>query len=458
MSKLIVVFLCFSTSVFVSSFRMFPSFSKAAIPRGAHSGLIEEGGDAYVRQLIAQKPTDERLYTLKDISTTRAWNYELPTLTKKQRFLDRKSWNSAVDFRESFYSKFPIFKHVDLSNIAVMGGGMFDILHSREDKIADIDLFLCGDLFFKKSENNKESLEAKIVQRAEKFIDDVYRSLEDYVKDMNNIQSSSWLRREIINLSDFLDKFQANRKGPVITFHIPNVDVPIQLVLCPHENVTMLLREVDLDCTAIAYHENEVYFNSISKFCYENACTILSEERNKYYEPRLSKYFEKGVDIILPDANVEKFPRKNLKFEVSEVTDLAYLGIIYNEIAEKRVFTDKLVAYHPSSSTEEDEKGFRFEIEKETSVEEEDQKDEEDDEYTDSVYSVSDHVEKKTKTEKTKPAGVIVHENIIHLIHDLPQRFQYHGEGKYVKDVLLPIPKLTNRMITNSFQTVLEIS
>jgi hypothetical protein len=207
------------------------------------------------------------------------------------------------------------------------------------------------------------------------------------------------------------------------------------------------LRGVDLDCTAIAYHENEVYFNSISKFCYENACTILHKERNKFYEPRLSKYFEKGVDIILPDADVAKFPMKNLKFELSEVADLAYLGIIYNEIAEKRVFTDRVVAYHPSSSTEEDEKDFGFEIKLEIGVEE---KDDDDDDDWNSVYSESTHVV------KVKPAGVIVHENIIHLIRDLPQRFQYHGEGKHEKDVLLPIPKLTNRMITNSLQTVFE--
>jgi hypothetical protein len=53
-----------------------------------------------------------------------------------------------------------------------------------------------------------------------------------------------------------------------------------------------------------------------------------------------------------------------------------------------------------------------------------------------------------------KPAGVIIHENIIHLLHDLPERFQFYGDGKFVKEVLLPIPKFTNRMITNTFDTV----
>jgi hypothetical protein len=394
--------------------------------------------DTFVRQLVQQKATDQQLKTLADMSSVRIWNYELPTLTQKGRFTNRQPWNSSAEFREAFFNKFPIFESVDLSNIAVMGGAIFDFLHCRERNLLDIDLFLCGELFTD-AHAGEGTMEQRILKRAEKFIDDINNYLEMTVKKANaeNEEAAKKhgkpAKQDQILLSNYMNLFKATRSGPVITFHIPTVDVPIQLVLCPHPTLPDLLRRVDLDCTAIAYYQNEVYFNSISKFCYENACTIIGNNRNRNLESRISKYFDKGVDIILPHLDIDCIPQKNLKYEVQEVLDLNYVAIIYNGIVGQKIHVDRII---PNMLEEEGKtyKNGRRQLLHMVSGG-----------WSNSAYSSST---------KGKNSGVIIHENIIHLLHDLPERFQFYGDGKFVKDVLLPIPKFTNRMITNTFDTV----
>jgi hypothetical protein len=306
-----------------------------------------------VSQLVLQKKEDQKLFTLADVGSVRVWNYELPTLTKKGRFTARQPWNSSGEFREAFLNKFPIFESLDLSNIAVMGGVVFDFLHCREQYVTDIDLFLCGDL----SQSGEDTMEERVLKRAEKFIDDIYHYLEMVVKKQNAENEESarkygkTARQDPLLLSQYINEFKATRNGPVITFHIPTVAVPIQLVLCPHPTLPDLLRRVDLDCTAIAYYQNEVYFNSISKFCYENACTIVGLTKNLSFEKRIAKYFEKGVDIVLSQLDLGKIPQKNLQYSVAEVIDLNYLAIVYNEITGQKVHAMSVIPIVPVSSS-----------------------------------------------------------------------------------------------------------
>jgi hypothetical protein len=388
-----------------------------------------------VSQLVQQKKEDQKLFTLSDVGSVRVWNYELPTLTKKGRFTARQPWNSSGEFREAFLNKYPIFESLDLSNIAVMGGVVFDFLHCREQYVTDIDLFLCGDL----SHSGEGKMEERVLKRAEKFIDDIYNYLEMVVKKQNAENEESarkygkTARQDQLLLSQYINEFKATRNGPVITFHVPTVAVPIQLVLCPHSTLPDLMRRVDLDCTAIAYYQNEVYFNSISKFCYENACTVVGLTKNLSFERRIAKYFEKGVDIILPALDIDRIPQKNLKYEVQEVLDLNYVAIIYNEIVGQKIHVNRIIPNMLEEEGKTNKNGRRPLLHIISGG------------WSNSAYSSST---------KEKNSGVIIHENIIHLLHDLPERFQFYGDGKFVKDVLLPIPKFTNRMITNTFDTV----
>jgi hypothetical protein len=161
----------------------------------------------------------------------------------------------------------------------------------------------------------------------------------------------------------------------------------------------------------------------------ENACAIIGHSKNDLFEERLSKYFEdKGVDIILPYLDLTKIPRRNLQYGVSEVIDLPSLAIVYEEITEKKLFTSSLDPCTPEEENKEEEETPTF----------------------GKPYSYD------SSSKGQKSSGTIVHENIVHLLHDKPEKFQYHGEGKFLKDVLLPIPKLTDRMITNSYETVCE--
>lgn len=393
--------------------------------------------DAYVIQLIQNKATSDELYSLADISRDRNWNYELPTLTKKGRFTARKPWDTCGEFKDAFFENFPIFKEIDLSNIAVMGGVVFDLLHGLENRVADIDLFIVGTL------PGEGTTEEKVIRRAEKLMDDIYNHVVRYVKQQNDEEDNrrrqfgSQYQQKMV-LSSNLSFLKVTRNGSVLTFNVPvpSSKVPIQLVLGAPRTVPDLLRQVDLDCTAIAFVEGQkLQFNAMSKFCFENACTVVSNIRSKTFETRLEKYFNwKGVDVVLPQLDLSKIPKRNLKYDVEEVIDLATLAIVYSEIINGgKIITTRLTKI---DNEEEDEA---------SAVEE----------ATGSTANWAATAYGSFQCAKDmKPAGIIIHENVIHLIHDLPERFQFYGEGKYLKDALLPIPKLTNRMISNSYETV----
>lgn len=422
----------------------------------------------------------DTLYTLSDIATTREWNYELPTLTQKGRFTFRQSWNSSDEFQATLFGAFPIFRHIDLSNIAMMGGAVFSLLHSENfhsHSVKDIDLFLCGDIF------TEEGSDEAIVARAESFIDGVFSYLEyaakeqahqnskaaglpirrisrrDHIFDRDRERSRSRDRSPIFPVppgvgrsgrnpaaqdpeseyksiyTSLVNQFSATRNGSVITFNIPLVSCPVQLVLAPNTSLQRLLQRVDLDCTAIAWYNNTLCFNAFSKFCYENACFIVGNMKGRQFEDRILKYFNKGMDVILPYLDLTKIPSKNLKYGIQEVIDLNQMAVVYSEVAGCKIYTSDIIPTVPlgSSNEEEEEQGNND---------------------SGAGPSVVRAGYTATRSMNRKNNGTIIHENIIHLNHGRRECFQYYGEGKFIKDVLLSIPKMTDRMITNTFETV----
>lgn len=109
-----------------------------------------------VKQLIASRHSSTKLYGLEDIPRERTWNYELPTFTAGKRFLDRHHDWSDEDFSTAFYEKFPLLKSVDTSDLAVIGGCVFDFLTKRQNSIKDIDIFVIGEKYVDKNNFLKE--------------------------------------------------------------------------------------------------------------------------------------------------------------------------------------------------------------------------------------------------------------------------------------------------------------
>lgn len=372
--------------------------------------------DSVVFDLIKNSDADNTLFKLEDVSNIRVWNYELPTLTSKGRFLDRQRWKDSSSFASTFYELFPMFESIDMEDIAVKGGVVFDILHKRDLRsIHDIDLYIIGDY-------NCD----QIVDRATKFIKDIYdymvqknQEFESKRKELaskrldDDSNYNSWQdKKKVYDLS----KFHVNRYGPCVTISAPCVSKPIQLILCPILDIPTLLRDSDISCCALVFYKNEVYFNAISKFSFENSCLILSKPlSSSQFSRRLVRYYEKDVDIIFPHLDITKLSRRNFKYNTSEVLELPYFVVIYSDISKNKIFA--LRVQEPNNNTSTESSFYE--------------------------HNVAD-------------GGIAIHKNICYLIHDQWKKFTFNGSGEFAIEALLPVPNITVRMISNTYENVSE--
>jgi hypothetical protein len=199
------------------------------------------------------------------------------------------------------------------------------------------------------------------------------------------------------------------------------MDNVVQLTLSPNLSLAKCFHRVDLGCTEIAFYEGEIQMSPMGKFCVENACVVvLPHGKAAKFVPRLIKYFNKGCDLILPNLNIDVLSQTNFQFKLAEVIVMSDLAVVYTKISKNKVFVQNLQEVGDPSIQS-------------------------------SAFSYSYGSE-----EDIHNTAEIIHSNIRNLNKGLFNRFQICGVENHIKDVLLPIPILTERMITNSYETVLS--
>ena len=82
--------------------------------------------------------------------------------------------------------------------------------------------------------------------------------------------------------------------------------------------------------------------SSLAKFCVENSCFIVEPCISTAYPERILKYFDKGLDVILPDLDINKVPVKYFKYSLKEVLELPYCNVVLDGKQANKLFVNHL--------------------------------------------------------------------------------------------------------------------
>ena len=361
---------------------------------------------------LKEKLTSQQLFGLSSISPVRNWDYTLPTLTEAGRFTDRVGWNEDRHFSEQFYEKYPILKHINLDNIALAGGAITSMLIYQTP--TDLDFYVISD------SNNASEFDGRA--RAEKFIHDIYEYMH------NNNESLKQLELEKqkvipsfkVEYSKFfsLDNFKVTRNYNVFSIEIPGY-IKFQIVTKPFGSLPSLFAGIDLDCTAIAFYNNKIWFSDLGKFCFENLVFCINPCVHQDLS-RVIKYFDRGFDIIAPHLDMTKIPTRNFKYGLTEVIDMPHLHIYVSGVNSNdcKIFTSSIRLANEDNTVSPNKLSF-------------------------GMYRTM-----------TTHSGEIIHKNILSLVHGNYHAFTYEGSGHLYKNSYSNIPIITERMVINSYANV----
>jgi hypothetical protein len=292
--------------------------------------------DAQYRKLGV---TDD-LFDLDQLRIDQSWSFDCPTLVKfSDKYKDTGYVRNIETFKKNFYAngKYRILNNIDMEGLLIAGGAVRSVLLGEYSK--DVDVFVYG---------YKTTKEA--IQRIEKFIKDLYTNISNiksghYVQQMLNDAKDDKEKLNIqYNNSNVYDpriddSFNAYYNGHTITLMVDNSK--IQIILRLYSTASEILHGFDLGSSATGFDGTNVFFTSLSKFCYENMVNIFDgSRRSTTYEVRLIKYFDKGFNIVLPNFDITKLTTDYFKYNLNEVCEMPYLTFSYDKIDGNLVYAD----------------------------------------------------------------------------------------------------------------------
>ena len=409
---------------------------------------------AEILQQLLQTPIHEQqLRSLKDIGTTRTWDFSLPTIGRHRGFTPRHNFNSDESFLEILEKDvgkglpFKILQHAGVfdqgNKIVLFGGCLLDIILKREDCIKDFDLRLVGEEFMDN--------EAMCVDTAKSFVASIFDFLTSENKRIEQRQEEAkqngtlYAGERKYNLTEIT----VSRVRSTVTVNLPrSIGAVFQLTFAPTRNIPEMLANCQPHCTRIAIQDGAVVLDEMARYSIESTCVILdtasfvnyhiekeAEENSRDDDNdntggrtiasqimRYIKYFlEKGFDIIVPDLDMEKLPRRNLEYHVCEVLALPSLIVIYDEIKGNIIMTERLEL--PKYLASKSHNGAPI-----------------------GEYDA----------EPTIGVGEAVHFNLRCLVHDVYDSFKYVAQGERYEEVFDFVPSLTPRMVDKSYETVTD--
>jgi hypothetical protein len=311
------------------------------------------------------------------------WICDRPTLysTGKDKI---KAVSTTSRFATNFYTMCPFLYGINMSNLFIAGGSVRDALLGNTNP-KDIDVFVYGldvqtatlrvntfirdimrcvemirtGLHFPEMLSvldnkiaNLKNMDTKKVDTTKKTKKTKNTTDADYSDDLRRPSESEadWRRRLF---KDLLDKCERPMRNVLYNIYISNsvkviynghtltisiydangYTVDIQLILRIYKTMSDIIHGFDLGSSAVGFDGKEVYFTSLSKFCYENMVNIYDgTRRSTTYEKRLVKYFEAGFSIVLPNLDISKLPVDYHQYNLPQVCKTEMLTFIYGKI------------------------------------------------------------------------------------------------------------------------------
>jgi len=297
------------------------------------------------------------LFTLNDLKPA-DWDYSLPTLTKNDNvFLKKKIKEMKMDeFIKKFKKKFPELNGLDWSNVLIAGGCLGSFL--LEQQVNDVDIFLYGF-------NNQKEADQKLKSICELIVSNLKTALmqakNKRIREQNEKRGGSFSSQtKLYKLSDFsessleIDYIRTKNTLTIKTLKPGSYSSTncFQIIFRVYQTASEILHGFDLGSSSIGFNGQELYFTTLSKFCYEYNCNIIdTTRRSTTYEHRLKKYFERGFEIIMPNLDMKKCNGRMWKtYNLADVCELPYLvftynGVIGNKINFSRWYRDQSKTY-----------------------------------------------------------------------------------------------------------------
>jgi len=330
--------------------------------------------------------TDD-LFKLEELNSNVSWDYSLPTLMlqddlkyRSHRELDITVFKNLLE-----HYAYPL-SIIDMSNLCIAGGCVKSLILGT--KVNDIDIFMYGidsideaneriDKFITDLHDILENIKSgkyvdlniwndhdpknKSIGKKNKSLANKYtaKSSESEQIDNDDAESVGINKKSKTKTSNLTpDQYRmANRhkydaelqtsifalqNGNTITLHIDKLK--IQFILRLYNTMSEILHGFDLGSSAVGFDGKNVYFTSLSKFCYENMVNIYDgTRRSTTYEARLQKYFIQGFKIVLPNLDISKLKTTYFKYKIPEVCELPYLPFVYDNIDKNMIIVNRFV-------------------------------------------------------------------------------------------------------------------
>lgn len=269
------------------------------------------------------KNPDFDLFTFDDLNRREVWDYQLPTLTVSE---PNKLVNNMDDFRKKFRELLPF--SVPMDNILFAGGSVSRALCRESYGSNDVDIFLYGISDIQEANERVDQLMQDLIEK--------YREYVTTGKDND--------KKKTLDKCNYEYKCIRNANCITMVFEQNYNKVIVQIILRLYKSISEILHGFDLGSCAVGYDEDRVYFTSLSKFSFEYSCNLVdTTRRSTTFEKRLLKYFRRNFEIVFPYLNVDKLPKKNIKYDIPEVCEMPGLVFSYRKINGNQLSFDRIL-------------------------------------------------------------------------------------------------------------------
>ena len=291
------------------------------------------------------------LHKLETLQVNKDWTYDAPTLVKAHsNYLSQTYINNLNDFKNRFYNKYRILFNIDLTNLFVAGGAIRSTLLNQSTK--DLDIFVYGlnspndatiriETFLKDIHERMLCIQKGVYLEMELEKLEKPQNLQDkhQVDKYNNQVNALKLNRNLYDSYMNLD-IHVTYNGHTITVQVDNITM--QIILRLYKTKSEIIHGFDLGSSAVGFDGHNVWFTTLSKYCYEHMVNIFDgTRRSTTYEYRLIKYFENGFNIILPNLNIQKLRTNYLRYNLCEVCELPYMVFSYEGVNGNSIQVNK---------------------------------------------------------------------------------------------------------------------